>query len=78
MENAKTCQEKKIRGRMGMDWTKSAKKDGQNKVKSSDMDSLTFGFLLNANLKVDFLNFQKFSLNFWVVVLSMNFSHEKV
>jgi len=39
---------KKNRGRMGMGWTKSAKKDGQNKVKSSDMDSLTFGFLLNA------------------------------
>ena len=32
-KNAKTCQEKIICGRMGMDWTKSAKKDGQKKSK---------------------------------------------
>ena len=39
---------------------------------------LNFRFPFKRNLKVDFLNFQKFSLNFWVVVLSMIFSHEKV
>ena len=39
---------------------------------------LNFRFPFKRNLKVDFLNFQKFSLNFWVVVLSMIFAHEEV
>ena len=39
---------------------------------------LNFWFPFKRNLKVDFLNFQKFSLNFWVVVLGMFFFHHEL
>ena len=77
-KNAKICQDEIICGRMGMDWGKIRQKRWPKKSQKFRYGFRNFRFPFKRNLKVDFLNFQKFSLNFWVVVLSMIFSHEKV